>query len=341
MLRLPELEFLAPATIADALQMLADDPDGTRVLAGGTDLVPNLKRRHQKAGRLVSLGRLGALRGVSGDPAGGLRVGAMTTLRSILRNPVLEQHWPGFTAAVRSISSPVLQSMGTIGGNLCLDTRCTYYNQTEEWRSAIGYCMKEVGDTCWVAPGSSRCWAIAASDAAPLLCAIGARVRLLSVRGEREMALEEMLLDDGIRYLAKAPDELLTEVLLPPAGAWRATYWKLRRRGSIDFPVLGVGAALRLAKDGSVEDVRIFLGAVASAPVRATAAESILRGHVPDESRVQSAGKAAQDVATALDNTDFTMTWRRQMIPPYVAGTLRELAGLPRVGLLGCDGLEC
>ncbi len=341
MLRLPELDFLSPSTIEEALQMLADDPSGTRVLAGGTDLVPNLKRRHQHARRLVSLGRLASLRGVSGDPAHGLRVGAMTTLRSILKNEVLEQHWPGLIAAVRSISSPVLQSMGTIGGNLCLDTRCTYYNQTEEWRSAIGYCMKEAGDTCWVAPSSSRCWAIAASDAAPLLCAIGARVRLASTRGERELAVEALLCDDGIAYLSKAPDEVLTDVLLPPAGTWKATYWKLRRRGSIDFPVLGVGTALRVGKNGVVEDVRIFLGAVASAPVRALAAESILQGHILDETTLVSAGKAAQEVATALDNTDFTMTWRRQMIPHYVAGTLRELADLPRVGLLGADGLEC
>jgi 4-hydroxybenzoyl-CoA reductase subunit beta len=341
MLRLPELEFVAPSTVADAVKMLAEDPQGTRILAGGTDLVPNLKRRHQHARRLLSLGRLKELRGVSGDPERGLRIGAMTTLRALLRDGALQRAWPGFLTAVRSISSPVLQSMGTLGGNLCLDTRCTYYNQTEEWRSAIGYCMKEVGDTCWVAPSSSRCWAIAASDSAPLLMAIGARVKLVSVRGTRELSLEEFLLDDGIRYLSKEPDELLTEVILPPVANWRATYWKLRRRGSIDFPVLGVGTALRLTDQGNVAEVRIVLGAVGSAPLRARGAEAVLAGRELSEAAVLEAGTAAQEVATALDNTDFTMVWRRQMVPPYVAGTLRELGGLPRVGLIGADGLEC
>jgi len=216
--------------------------------------------------------------------------------------------------------------MGSIGGNLLLDTRCNYYDQNYEWRKAIHFCMKKDGEICWVAPSSSRCWAVQSSDCAPVMVAIGAKVKLVSNSGERVIPAAELYNDDGIRHLNKRPDELLTEIHLPPLNGWRATYWKLRRRGSFDFPVLGVATSLKLSEDGTVEDSKIILGGVGSHPVEAVAAQKVIAGKKLTEDVIREAAQAAYQPAKPLDNTDFAMTWRKEMARFYVSGTLRELA---------------
>ena len=329
MMRLPVFRYLVPQTLEEAASMLADDPERARIVAGGTDLFPNMKRRHQHADTVISLRRLVDLRSIRLADDGEATIGAMTTLTDICEHEGLRAAHPGFVRAVATISTPVLRNMGTIGGNVLLDTRCTYYNQNEEWRRAIGYCMKEAGEVCWVAPGSPRCWAISASDSAPLLCAIGARVRLVSKEGAREVPIVDLYQDDGIQYLTKRPDEILTEIVLPAPAGTKATYWKLRRRGSIDFPVLGVAAAVRPGKDGAVEDARIFLGAVRSFPTEATDAARSLVGQPLTESTAGAAAALARKPAAPLDNTDFVVNWRKTMVERYVDGVLRELGGLP------------
>lgn len=329
MMRLPSFRYRTATSAADAAAALAGEGPGARAVAGGTDLYPNLKRRHQQARTVVSLRRARDLFGISGSPATGMRIGAMTTLDAICRNADLRRHYPGFVRAVASISSPPLRHMGTIGGNLCLDTRCTYYNQNEEWRAAISYCKKEAGEICWVAPSSPRCWAISAADSVPVLCALEARVRLVGSSGSREIGVAELYQDDGIHYLTTNPAEILAELILPPAGAARATYWKLRRRGSIDFPVLGVGAALAFDANGAVARAGLYLGAVSSAPIRCRPAEQALVGQPLTEATIAAAAKLARAEARPLDNTDFVMSWRAKMSEVYVDGALRELAGLP------------
>jgi len=328
MMRLPGFRYVAAKTTQEVLDHLAASPDTVRVVAGGTDLWPNMKRRHQSAEVVVGLRDVEELHGIHGTPGSEVRIGAMTSLTDITRNAMLREHYPGFVRAVASISSPVLRNMGTIGGNICLDTRCTYYNQNEEWRRSIDYCLKEQGSTCWVATKSARCWAISASDTAPLLCAIGARVRLVSPRGERTIAIEELYQDDGIDYLRMQRDELLTELILPKPAGFTSTYWKLRRRGSIDFPVLGVGAALGRTGD-VIDDVRIYLGAVVSAPTLAREACDALRGRKISEEAIEEAATKARQVASPLSNTDYEIPWRKEMVGRFVEGTLRELAGLP------------
>lgn len=332
MMRLPQFRFVDARTLNDAVSALSDDPHGTRLLAGGTDLLPNLKRRHQSANTLVGLRRIPELRGVRLDRGGRISIGAMTSLAFLCGEPTLRISHPGFVRAVASISSSTLRNMGTLGGNLCLDTRCTYYNQTEEWRRSIGYCLKECGDTCWVAPSSSRCYAVASSDAVPLLCAIDATVKLVSRQGERTIPVRELHRDDGIDYLAKRRDEILTEVQLPFVEGQRSTYWKLRRRGSIDFPVLGVAASVKMAADGSVERASLFLSALTSAPLDMGAELAPLIGHPWDESAVVQVAASIQRQAAAFDNTDYDLKWRRTMVAPYVEGALRELAGFAPKG---------
>ncbi len=338
MLRLPPFRFVIPDRLEEALRVLAGEGPAARAVAGGTDLWPNMKRRHQSADTVVSLMRVPGLAGVSNGRAhqNELSIGATTLLADIENDKIVRARYPALARAVASISSPPLRNMGTLGGNLCLDTRCTYYNQTEEWRRSIDYCMKEEGTICWVAPSSPRCWAHAASDAAPMLCALGARVALASDAGEREIPLEELYRDDGIDYLTKRPDELLTRVLLPAesaAGACSSAFWKLRRRGSIDFAVLSSAVALWLDADGSVRDARVFLGAVSSAPVEVPEAAGILRGGRPADEPIRQVARAARKAATPLDNTDFRTQWRGVMVERYTEAALREAAGQPSVRL--------
>jgi 4-hydroxybenzoyl-CoA reductase subunit beta len=333
MLRLPAFNFVHARTLAEAAAVLAGEGAGegapVRLVAGGTDLWPNLKRRHQQASTVVSLMGIPGLAGIAVN--GGVEIGATTPLSDVVAHPAVRARYPGFATAVQSISSPPLRNMGTIGGNLCVDTRCTYYNQTEEWRRSIDYCMKAEGEICWVATSSPRCWAHTATDSAPMACALGATVKLVSQDGEREIPIDQLYRDDGMDYLAKRPDEIVTSLHLPAdatAGRCRSAFWKLRRRGSIDFAVLSAAAAVWMAPDGTVEQARIYLGAVASRPLAAQESADFLLGKPLTEETIVAAAKLTRKVATPMDNTDFQTQWRGTMVQRYTEAALREVAGL-------------
>ena len=220
-----------------------------------------------------------------------------------------------------------MRNAGTLGGNVCVDTRCNWYNQSYEWRKAVGFCMKKDGDICLVAPGSDRCWAVSSSDTAPVLWALGATARLAGPAGERTISVSALYQDDGIAYLAKRSDEILTELALPPADGWDSVYLKLRRRGSFDFPVLGVAVAVR--REGEVvREARVVLGAVASTPREALAAATALVGQRLTSETITRAAEAAAGPAKPLDNTDFTHPYRKRLVRVYVARALARLAGL-------------
>jgi 4-hydroxybenzoyl-CoA reductase subunit beta len=293
-----------------------------------------MKRRHQSAETVVSLMRVPELTGIrSGNGDGELAIGGTTILEDVARHAEVASRYPALARAIASISSPPLRNMGTLGGNLCLDTRCTYYNQTEEWRRSIDYCLKEEGTICWVAPSSPRCWAHSASDSAPMLAALGARVRLVSSRGERVLAVDELFANDGIDYLAKERDEILATVLLgsgSDADHCSSAFWKLRRRGSIDFAVLSAAVALWTEDDGAVREARVYLGAVASRPVAATACAAHLVGKRLSAETIAEAAALARKTATPMDNTDFLAQWRGTMVERYTEAALREAAGLPQ-----------
>jgi 4-hydroxybenzoyl-CoA reductase subunit beta len=328
MLRLPSFRLHRPTSLAEAVAILAGEGDAARLVAGGTDLWPNMKRRHQRAEHVVSLAHVDALRGVRSN--GDLRLGAMETLTDLERHPAVRERYPALAHAVGAISSPLLRNMGTIGGNVCLDTRCTYYNQNEEWRQSIAYCMKAEGKICWVAPSSPRCWAVQSSDSAPMLVALGARVKLVSATGERELPIAALYRDDGMEYLNKRRDEIVAEIVVPgesDASRCRTAFFKLRRRGSIDFGVLSVAVALWMEGD-IVRDARVVLGLIASFPAAAEAvAESLVGGRLTDES-IRAAAATARAAATPMDNTDFDPRWRSQVTPIYVERTLRRAAEL-------------
>jgi 4-hydroxybenzoyl-CoA reductase subunit beta len=326
MMRLPPFRYFAPKTAADAARILAEHGPTAMAVAGGTDLYPNMKRRQIEPKVIVGLRGLAETRGISVN--GGLRLGALATLTEVSEHPGIVARWPAVARSAGLVSSPPLRNAGTIGGNLCVDTRCNYYNQSEFWRASIGYCMKKDGDVCLVAPGSHKCWALSSSDTAPVMIALDAEATLVGPEGDRRVPVRSLYGEDGIAYLAKKPEEILTEIHVPDRTGWRATYRKLRRRGSIDFPILGVACAVRL-EGGLVAEARIVLGAVHVRPIEATDAEQFLRGRRLDGESIEMAAGIAYKPAKPLDNADLAYAWRKRMARIEVARALRELAGLP------------
>ena len=337
MMRLPKFTYRTPRTVAEAVKIVGDTGPESQFVAGGTDLYPNMKRRQQMPKTVISVMRLPELNQVTGDGASGLVIGASITLTDIVENPIIRGDYPVIASAARTISTPILRNMGTIGGNLLLDTRCNYYDQNYEWRKAINFCLKKDGDVCWVAPGSSKCWAVQSSDLVPVMVAIGAKFRWVSTLGDRMIDAAAFYNDDGIDYLKKRPDELLADIHLPPTNGWRASYHKLRRRGAFDFPVLGVAAYVRYdtdpnvalphgrASDTIVADAKIVLGGIAPSPIQVNEAAQALIGKSFNEDQIQAAAEAAYVKARPLDNTDFVYQWRKQMARQYTLKALREL----------------
>jgi 4-hydroxybenzoyl-CoA reductase subunit beta len=328
MMRLPKFTYRVPKTASDAVKMVGDAGTDAMFVAGGTDLYPNMKRRQQTPKTVISVTRLRELHDIRGDSTSGIVIGSSVSLTRICDHPTINRDYGFLAAAARLISTPILRNMGTIGGNLLLDTRCNYYDQNYEWRKGINFCMKKDGDICWVAPSSPKCWAVQSSDLAPVMVAIGAKVKLVSESGERMLDAADLYNNDGIQYLRKRPDELLTEIHLPPLNGVRAVYKKLRRRGSFDFPVLGVAAALDMDGDGTVRSAKLILGGVAPAPVEVIEAQQALIGERLDQEGINAAAEACYIKARPLDNTDFVMNWRKQMARPFVQRALEELRSL-------------
>jgi 4-hydroxybenzoyl-CoA reductase subunit beta len=324
-LRLPRLRYLRPGSAREAARSAAELGPRAMLVAGGTDLFPKLKRRQMTPDTLVGLGQLGELRALRGDAASGFELGALMTLREAASHPGLAAALPGYAEAAGLVSSPPLRNVGTIGGNLCVDTRCNYYDMTYEWRRSVGFCLKKDGDICLVAPSSPRCWAVSSSDTAPVAIALGATVVLAGPDGERELPVAALYRDDGIEYLAKQPHEVVTSLRLPPAGGVRCAYVKLRRRGSIDFPIAGAGVALRL--DGrTVEWARIVLSGVGSHPVEAPAAGAFLAGRELTPEVVTEAAELAAKPAKPLDNADLAHFWRKRMVRVVVEQAIERAA---------------
>jgi 4-hydroxybenzoyl-CoA reductase subunit beta len=327
MMRLPPFTYLAPVSVTDAVKLMADHGPEAMLVAGGTDLYPNMKRRQFEPSVLVGLRGIRDLTGVRGSAATGMTIGAGTILTAVSEHAEIARSYPALATAAGLVSSPQLRNMGTIGGNVCVDTRCNYYNQSYQWRKAVNFCIKKDGEICLVAPGSHRCWAVSSSDTAPVLWSLGAKVRLVGPKGERVIPISALYQDDGIQYLSKQPGEVLTDIVLPPAEGWRSTYLKLRRRGSFDFPVLGVAVALRMEGD-TVKEAAITLGAVASQPRPAPDAAALLVGQRLGPDLIERVAAAASRPSKPLDNTDLTHPYRKRMTRVFVARALKGLAGL-------------
>ena len=337
MLRLPPFEYHAPSSIAEAVALKAEHGDSAMYSAGGTDLFPNMKRRQFTPQNLIGLTDLEELHTISAEnSANGLLIGSGVSLSEVAQHAGILRHFPALAAAATLVSAPQLRNMGTIGGNLCLDTRCNYYNQTFQWRKALGFCLKKEGDTCWVALSSPKCLAVSSSDCAPVVLALNAEFNLEGTEGQRTVPATEFYKNDGADFLNKTPDELLISIRLPEHEGWKMNYKKLRRRDSIDFPILGVATALRLENSGrsgadggtgstlDCTEIRIVLGAVAAAPLRAYEAEKVLVGERLTTERIEAAAQLAAKLAKPMDNTDMTLGFRKKMVTHFVTEALKE-----------------
>lgn len=340
MLRLPAFEYEEPESIAEASQLLAEYGRAALPVAGGTDVYPKMKRRQMQPELVVNLGNLDGVDGIRDirRTQEGLDIGALATLSEIAGNEVVREEYPGLASAVESIATPHHRRMGTIGGNLCQDTRCYYYDQSLDWREGQGWCRKapdpegwppdeeSLGEVpCRTVPGSGRCWAIFASDSAPALIAHDAEITLASGDGERTLPLRAFYEDDGIDPTCKRPAELVTNIHLPPADDIESTYRKYSQRESFDFPSLGVAVALESSDDGTVQRVRVVLGAVSTHPVVVDAATDILEGTQPDEELLEEVGQAAKRAARPMDNDDVSPPHRNQMVSVYTRRALSDL----------------
>ena len=331
MMRLPRFAYVSASTTAEAVELLAEHP-GAQLLGGGTDLLPKMKRRQLEPKVLIGLHGVSELCGIRVN--GGVTIGAGTRLHELACAPEIVRRYPALARAASLVASPQIRNAGTVGGNLCVDTRCNYYDLSYDRRCAHGFCMKAGGDVCRLAPGGDRCWAVSSTDLAPVAHMLGASVRLVSARGERTLPIAELYtMDDGIEYLQKQPDEVLTALTLPPVdGGFRATYVKFRRRGAIDFPLVGVAAAVRTDADGICTEARLVLGAVATAPLPVPQAAEVLVGVALTEEAITAAAETAMSATKPMDALDLPLAYRRRMVMIHVARALRELVPGPAPG---------
>jgi 4-hydroxybenzoyl-CoA reductase subunit beta len=328
MIRLPEFNYIRPKTLKEAAQALADLGPEAMAVAGGTDVYPKMKRGQFTPRYLVSLRWVKGLRDIRPRRSDGMWIGAGEPLTAVSNHPSVKKLFPALACAAGSVSTPQLRNVGTIGGNLFVDTRCNYYDQSFFWREAAGFCMKKDGDICLVAPKSKFCLALFSSDTAPVLCSLGAVAALVSPAGERNVPLIDLYRNDGISFLIKGGDEVLRGVTIPRAAFdTKNVYLKLRRRGSFDFPVLGVAAAMKLDKDGVCRSARIVLTAVSSAPKVVDEAAPLLEGKKVTRDDVEAAAEVAMRVSHPVDNADMDYWYRKRMTRVYVKRALAQLSG--------------
>ena len=323
---LPEFQLLRPRSLAEAIELLAKHAASAQIVAGGTDLIASL-RQHLFAPRfVVDIRGIGELRGIRARD-GGLEIGALTTLTTIERSPEIAENYPVLHGAAKTVASPVLRNMGTIGGNICLDTRCLWYNQSLPWRKSCGFCIKKDGDLCHVAPGGSKCWAVFSGDTPPALLCLEAEIEIAGANGTRRVPLSQFYTNVGDARIKLERNELLTRVLLPArTSGWKGVYRKLRIRGSIDYPLAGVAVALKRS-NGHVAEGRVAITAVNPAPLLVKGATEALAGREVNEDVALQVGELAARTAKPLTTSALTPEYRREMIRVFTKRVILEVAG--------------
>ncbi len=324
---LPEFRLLRPRTLEEAVGYLAKDANNIRVLAGGTDLVPSMRQKLFEPEFVLDIRHIAELNGIRPHQGNGVEIGALTTLTTIEQSQILRRRYPVLTEAAATVASPLLRNMGTIGGNICLDTRCLWYNQSLTWRKGCGFCIKKDGDLCHVAPGGTKCWAVFSGDTPPALLCLNAEVEIASAAGPRRMPLREFYTGVGDDYRKLQANELLTRVFLPESSAdYRGIYRKLRIRGSIDYPLAGVAVAMKRS-NGHVADARVAITAVNPAPMLVKGASELLAGKMVDEALADAVGNLAAKTAKPLTTSAITPEYRREMIRVFTKRALLAVAG--------------
>ncbi len=323
---LPEFQLLRPRTVQEAVELLGRH-EGAQIVAGGTDLIPSLRQRLFEPRYVLDIRRIFELRGIWTGPDGGIQIGALTTLTEIEHSVILRQRYPVLSQAAATVASPLLRNMGTLGGNICLDTRCLWYNQSLAWRKSCGFCIKKDGDLCHVAPGGSKCWAAFSGDTPPALLCLAAEIEIAGPKGLRRVPVKDFYTNVGDARMKLDKNELLTRIFLPSSRAgYQGVYRKLRIRGSIDYPLAGVAVALKRSH-GRVEDAQVAITAVNPAPLLVAGAGKLLAGNRVDEALAAAVGDLAAQTAKPLTTSALTPEYRREMVRVFTKRAVLEAAG--------------
>lgn len=322
---LPDFRLLRPRSLADAVGYLAQHAGNIRILAGGTDLLPSMRQKLFDSQYLLDIRHVAELKGIRPQPDGAVEIGALTSLTTIEHSDFLRQHYPVLPEAAKTVASPVLRNMGTIGGNICLDTRCLWYNQSLQWRKSCGFCIKKDGDLCHVAPGGMKCWAAFSGDTPPALLCLNAELEIASASGARRVKLSDFYTGLGEDYRRLKPNELVTRVFLPASSAgYLGAYRKLRIRGSIDYPLAGIAVVMKRS-NGHIEDARIGITAVNPAPLLVKGATELLKGKSLTEDLAEAVGDLAAQTAKPLTTSALTPEYRREMIRVFTKRAVLSL----------------
>lgn len=322
---LPAFTLVRPRTADEAVEHLAKHGEEAQIVAGGTDLVPNMKAGLFAPKVLVDIKSLRDLSYITFDPEKGMEVGALTTLTAVAGSPLVKEHYSVLAEAAAIVASPLLRNMGTIGGNVCLETRCVWYNQSYFWRKSIGFCLKKGGNICHVAPGGQRCWAVWSGDTAGALITLDAEIEIVGPEGTRRLPLAEFYKGDGMDRVHLQKNEILTRVFLPVAtSGYKGSYRKLRIRDSIDYPLAGVAVAMKV-ENGVCQDARIGLVAASPAPLLVPGVAEEFRGQPYSQELVEAAEKIIVRTAKPLKTSLSTPEYRRTILQVYARRSLVQL----------------
>ncbi|MCC7431064.1 FAD binding domain-containing protein [bacterium] len=327
MMTLPKFEYLAPKNISEAAELLEKYGEEAKLIAGGTDLLVSMKQKLFTPNYLIGLDGIAELQTVHFTENEGLTLGSCVTLAEITKNKMILEKFPLLALAASKVATVTLRNKGTIGGNVLLDTRCYYYNQSFFWRQSLGFCMKKDGTFCHVAPGSPTCRAIVSTDVVPVLVALETKITFFSAKnGKRTVDLKDFYINDGILRNRIQPDEVLVSLNIPtsPKG-FKGTYKKLRRRETIDYPMLGV--AVSFVEDKNlIKNVKIILTAIHSSPFEVVEAQQLLENQKPTQEIINEAAEICYKLAKPLDLTNAPPLYRKKMVRVLVRRALEELA---------------
>ncbi|MGH9569291.1 MAG: FAD binding domain-containing protein [Candidatus Angelobacter sp.] len=314
---LPSFKLYRPRTTEQAVKFLLEHSKDLQILAGGTDLLPSMKQKLFTPACVMDIRGIEEIQGIQVRPGVGVEIGALTPLSVIEDSEFIRRNYRVLHEAVKTVASPILRNMGTLGGNICLDTRCVWYNQSLQWRRSCGFCIKKDGDLCHVAPGGKKCWAVFSADTPPALLCLNAELEIVGPVGFRRMAIKDFYTNVGDARMRLEPHEMITRVFLPESSAgWKGSYMKLRIRGSIDYPLAGVAVALR-QNGGAVMGARMAVTAVNPAPLLVAGVEHALAGRRVEEHTASVVGELAAKTGKPLTTSALTPEYRREIVRVY------------------------
>jgi len=323
-MRLPRFEYPEPKDIKEVSSLLSEKREEAVLIAGGTDILVKMKQRLVTPKYLVNLRYVEHMRGIEFDEIKGLRIGALVTLDDLSKSLPVKERFSALSQAAGMVASPQIRNMGTIGGNICLDSMCWYYNQSHQWRKLRPPCLKRGGDRCYTAKGAKQCCALFRADTPPALIALGAKVKVVGPVRERLIDIEGFYTQKGERANTLEATEFVKELQIPtPPRVSGGAYFKLNQRDAIDYPIVGAASQLSFA-NGKCTSVRIVFTAVASGPVRVKEAEEMLLGNTITDNIVEKAAEAAQEKIRPMPHMGVSAGYKRKMIRVMLKRSLNQ-----------------